>query len=287
MEAAGGALPRADPGAFLAPHTLAVLGSPVQPEPVWSRQAVCGAQVHLAAEAMGLLTAGMLLALGFRMHRVQGFTYWLRAPRARRAAAASLSSAGSSESVRAPSRAASAASASPPSASSAGSPLPSRPASPAPGSRRGSGDAAGGLPPTEAVLAGAGLAAAEAAPLVFVHGVGLGLVRRLPPSRAQTAAVLMCPAGASAQASQLCLWIRVPASPVISLGLCAHGDRGKDQSLSPLLRHKCLGQPAEQGCGAHAGVVRRNRHPTCTSSRSCCARCRAGRWCCWRCARSA
>ncbi|KAK9841742.1 hypothetical protein WJX81_000194 [Elliptochloris bilobata] len=34
--------------------------------------------VHLAAEAMGLLTAVMLLALGFRMRRMQGFTYWVR-----------------------------------------------------------------------------------------------------------------------------------------------------------------------------------------------------------------
>ena len=141
-------------------------------------QAVRALQVHLAAEAMGLLTAGMLLALGFRLHREQGFTYWLRAPRARRAAAASLSSAGSSESAPAPSSAPSAASASPLSASPASSPVPSRPASPAPGSWRGSESAAGGLPPTQAVLAGAGLAAAEAAPVVFVHGVGLGLVRR-------------------------------------------------------------------------------------------------------------
>ena len=137
-------------------------------------------QVHLAAEAMGLLTAGMLLALGFRRHREQGFAYWLRAPRARRAAAASLSSVESSASASAASSAPSAASASPLSASPAGSPVPSRPASLAPGSRRVSEGAAGGLTPTEAVLAGAGLAAAEAAPVVFVHGVGLGLVRRPP-----------------------------------------------------------------------------------------------------------
>lgn len=141
--------------------------------------AVRAPQVHLAAEGMGLLTGGMLLALGFRLHREQGFTYWLRAPRARRTSAASLSSAGSSESAPAPSSAPSAASASPLSTSPAGSPVPSRPASPGPGSRRGSESAAIGLPPTEAVLARAGSAAAEAAPVVFVHGVGLGLVR--PP----------------------------------------------------------------------------------------------------------
>jgi len=84
----------------------------------------------------------------------------VRAPRARaspRGWRAPRSSAdGSSSSASAP--------ASPP-----GSPPDSRPPSPRPG-------AGGGVPPTEAAL-GAARAAAGAAPLFFLHGVGLGLVR--------------------------------------------------------------------------------------------------------------
>lgn len=250
-------------------------------------------QVPLAAEAMGLLAAGMLLALGFRLHREQGFTYWLRAPRARRAAVASLSSAGSSKSAPAPSSVPSAASASPLSASPAGSPLPSRPAAPAPGRRRGPESAAGGLPPTEAVLAGAGLAAAEAAPLVFVHGVGLGLVRRPLLAFWMWSGV---PARACERVGKPALLLTFFVSltcphlgPVNKVPMIIY--LSSKLGVEPYTFAENHPPPGQSTCRARpamfiVGIAWRGRHPTCTSSRSCCARCRAGRWCCWRCARS-
>lgn len=116
--------------------------------------------------------------LTYWMRVAQGMTYWVRAARATRARTVrgSCASLGSTN----PCSASASASASPlssPSASRAGSPRPSTDA--------------GGLPPTQAALepAEGGLA-----PLIFIHGVGLGLVSFALASKC----VMKCHGGAFA-----------------------------------------------------------------------------------------